>query len=102
MGISGAAKTELRPQQQAATQIFLTTLIRMLTRYPRREAVDRHERKQRLATTQGELRFQFLEVKSMIFELSHKCHSERSEESRLNFRVPFPGQMNRDVSLRST
>ena len=58
----------------------------MLTRYAQRGAVDRHERKQRLATRQGELSFKVFEVKSMIFhyKLSHECHSERSEESRIN------------------
>jgi hypothetical protein len=47
MGITGAAKTELRPKQQTATQRFLTMLIRMLTTCPQGEAVD-HKRKQRL------------------------------------------------------
>jgi hypothetical protein len=86
MGITGAAKTELRPKQQMATQTFLTMLIRMLTRYAQREAVDRPEHKQRLATRQGELSFTVFEVKSMIFHynLSHKCHSGRSEESLIN------------------
>ena len=80
-------------------------LIRMLTRYAQRGAVDRRERKQRLATRQGELSFKVFEVKSMIFHynLSHKCHSERSEaatqrtksarpgfQSRINFRAILP------------
>ena len=105
MGITGAAKTEVRPKQQTAIQILLTMLIRMLTRYAQREAVDRHERKQRLATRQGALSFKVFEVKSMIFhcKLSHKCHSERSEaatqgtksarpgfQSRINFRAILP------------
>ena len=92
MGITGAAKTELRLKQQMATQKFLTVLIRMLTRYAQRGALDRHERKQRLATRQGELSFKVFEVKSMIFhyKLSHKCHSERSEEARINFRAILP------------
>jgi len=92
MGITGAAKTELRLKQQMAIQTFLTMLIRMLTRYAQREAVNRHKRKQRLATRQGELSFKVFEVKSMIFhyKLSHKCHSERSEESRINFRAILP------------
>src|SRR4029078_10553191 len=89
---TGAAKTELRPKQHMAIQTFLTMLIRMLTRYAQREAVARPERKQRLATRQGELSFKVFGVKSMIFhyKLSHKCHSERSEESRINFRAIVP------------
>ena len=92
MGITGTAKTELRPKQKTAKQTFLTMLIRMLTRYAQRGAVDRQERKQRLATRQGELSFKVFEVKSMIFhyKLSHKCHSERSEEPRINFRPILP------------
>ena len=92
MGITGAAKTELRPNQQTAIQTFLTMLIRMLTRYAQRGVVDRHERKQRLATRQGGLSFTIFEVKSMIFhcKLSHKCHPERSEEAGINFRAILP------------
>ncbi len=57
MGITGAAKTELRLKQQMAKQTFLTMLIRMLPRSAQREAVDCHKRKQCLATRQVELSF---------------------------------------------
>jgi hypothetical protein len=46
MGITGAAKTELKPKQQTAKQRFLTMLIRMLTKCAQEAARQRHERKE--------------------------------------------------------
>ena len=85
MGITGAPKTELRPKQQMVTKIVLTMLIQLRER----GRADIHGHKQRLATRQAEVSFWLLEVKLMIFDykLSHKCHSERSEEYRINFSV---------------
>ena len=62
-------------------------LIRMLTQLRSSRRADLHGHKQRLATRQGEVSFWLLEVKLMIFhyKLSHKCHSERSEEYRINY-----------------
>ena len=86
------------------TKIVLTILIRMLTQLRSTGRAVLHGHKQRLATRQGEVSFWLLKVKLMIFhyKLSDKCHSERSEEYRINLSVMDPGQMNRDVSLRST
>ena len=76
------------------TKIVLTILIRMLTQLRSTGRAVLHGHKQRLATRQGEVSFWLLEVKLMIFDykLSHKCHSERTEQCRINSSVIDPMQ----------
>src|SRR5258707_11932630 len=92
MGITGAAKTELRPKQQAAAQTLLTKLIRMSISGAQGAVVGYVTgRKQRLASKQGALSFSSSsETDNFHYKLSDKCHSEQSEESRINFRPILP------------